>query len=695
MQVFRISLLFLCATVTLPLMSVAQDEIKESIKQELREEGNYGRRSIPSVDVDFAAYKKIERIETDYGSFQSFDYPYDPKTGRFELNKELRVDKPYFTRTGGVKRGSVFSADTIGKIYRDNYILWGDGLGNTVYESLKISSKYGLNHYFYAPDYDPYRQKPQGPKLRFTDDGISGYKEKMPRELNYMTDFINEIQPHYYKNFLDYENQIWALFTGIDTSPLGLFLYAAERNYSKVNKEFKDKYGFSLPLKYNPNNPEDVVKRIKLWEYMREQHGKVTNARSQLFRKHITDKGRLISNIHMATQVDYEWFGKNFDHPGVSIRPMLTDNKFVWKHYMGYGTRLTYDLTDEIPVVSPRINIPSAGARIVPTTDAIKYWYSQVVRNGAAGFYDWLKDYPAREEDEAAYGGFSYENPDPSARGEERWHTALEMAKVTSQSHVFTPPSSKSGILVNIEDANVKQGWFDIFSAYIELTQADVWSTFISSTELRNDSESLSRYEVLFIPKIEYAYGEVTDKIRDFVREGGTIVVSDENAFLYNMEGDNSEDYRKSVLGVDDVSAYENQNNTISLEEEYSTATVSPYRTPYEVSIESSSEAEVLGTFPDGSTAITRNDLGEGTVIFAPGSLFDIYSPNGDGDIEVDSDREEFYKMIEESHDIEDKSWVWDITVDNVKEITGHHSPDLPDVNEKIKFRWYMNPFLP
>lgn len=695
MHPLRTLIFVLSGILLLSSASVAQERITDEVKQELREEGNYGRRSLPSVDVDFAAYKKVERIETEYGTFQAYDYPYDAMTGRFDLDTAHRLNKPYFTRTGGVKRGDVFSADSIGKIYRDNYLLWADGLGNTLYESLKISNKYGLNHYFYAPDYDPFLHRRQGPPLPFTDEGIEQYRENFPDELEYMTTFINEIQPHYYKDFLEYPDQLWTLFTGVDTSPLGLFLNATDSDYLHVNEEFNSRHGFDLPLSYDDDNPDDVVKRIKMWEYIRRQHGKVTNVRSSLFRNHVTDKGRLISNIHMATQVDYEWYGKNFDHPGVAIRPMLSDNKLVWDYYMGYGTRLVYDLTDRLPVISPRINVPSAGARIVPTTDAIKYWFSQVIRNGAAGFYDWLKDYPAREEDEGAYGGFSYNNPDPSARGEKRWNAALEMSKQTSQSHVFTPPSSEFGIFVNIEDANVKKGWLNIFSAYIELRQADVWSTFISSTELRNNSESLDRYRVLVIPKSEYVYSDVTEKIMSFVKDGGTIIVSDPFAFSYNMKGVNMERFRESIFGEYELQKYNDEDNIIELSEEYSSTEISPYGTPYEISLHEEGGLEKLGTFPDGSTAIIRTQVGDGTVIFAPGSLFDIYSPTGDGTVEVDSGRNEFYKLVEEEMQIEDKSWVWDVTVDNVHELSGRYTPELPEINQEIKFRWYMNPFLP
>lgn len=667
------------------------------VETQLRMEGNYGRRSLPNVDYDFAAYELSERIETAFGEYRSWDYPYDPNRGRFELRPEYRLERPYFTRTGGVKRGSFFSPDSIGKLYRDHYLLWADGLGNTLYESLKISEKYGLNHYFYAPDYDPYREPPQGPELPFTDAEMAEYEETFPTELHRMLEFLAEMQPLYYKPWVYNPDQLWMLFTGIDTSPLGLFLLGLNRDYDAVNAEFRGRYGFDLPLQgdYDPADPRDAVERIRLWEYMREQHGRVTNLRSRLFRDSVAGPGLIASNIHMATQVDYEWYGESFDHPGVAIRPILQEGELVWKHYMGYGTRLAYDLTDKIPLVSPRINLASSGARIVPTADAVRYWYSQVVQNGAIGFYDWLKDYPAREGDPTSYGGFIAVHPDPSARGQERWQTALELARTTSQAYVFTPPPSEFGIFVNIEDTKVEQGWHEVFSAYIELTEASVWNTFISSTELRRGSESLDRYKVLVAPSLKYVDRGVVEQLEAFARQGGTLVISDPEAFAYDLDAEPLTAERRAILGVDRVRPFEGVQNAITLAGAYAGVSVAPYTRPYSMDGRIPAGVEVLGRYPDGSAAITSHALGRGRVVFAPGSLFDIYRWEEYTADAVDTGRSDFFKQLEREHGIEDRSWVWDVTVDNVHELTGTYRYDLPPVDHTIQFRWYMNPFLP
>ncbi|MDX1674374.1 MAG: beta-galactosidase trimerization domain-containing protein [Longimicrobiales bacterium] len=670
--------------------------IPPELDTELRLEGNYGRRSLPNVDYDFAAYRLSDRIDTRFGEYRSWDYPYEPRRGRFDRRPEYRLEQPYFTRTGGVKRGAHFSADSIGALYRNHYLLWADGLGNTLYESLKISDKYGLNHYFYAPDYDPYRQPPDGPRLPFTDRQLAAYADSFPAELDLMEEFLGEVQPLYARPFMHNPDQLWMLFTGIDTSPLGLFLLGLERDAEHVNTEFRDRYGYDLPLDpdHDPADPGDVVRRIELWEYMREQHGRVTGVRSRQFRDRIAGPGIIASNIHMATQVDYEWYGENFDHPGVAIRPILQEGELVWKYYMGYGTRLTNDLTDRIPLVSPRINLASSGARIVPTADAIRHWFSQVVQNGAVGFYDWLKDYPAREGDPTAYGGAVFGHPDPSARGPERWQTALEMARTLGQAYVFVPPPSEFGIFVNIEDGNVEDGWHDVFSAYIELTEAGVWSTFISSTELRRRAESPDRYRVLVVPSLKYVDRSVVTQLEAFARDGGTLVVSDPEAFAFDLDAKPLDRARRSILGVRGVERRQHGPTTITLQGVYDGLSVRPYDDTYAVAGLGDATA-VVGRHADGAPAITAHELGEGRVIFAPGTLFDIYRWADYSADAVDTARYAFYKRLETEHGIEDRSWVWDVTVDNVHEITGVHRYDLPPIDETIRFRWYMNPFLP
>lgn len=686
-----LSALLLAAAAPLPAQVIPPE-----LETQLRMEGNYGRRSLPNVDYDFAAYKLSERIETAFGEYPTWDYPYDPMTGRFDPRPELALDQPYFTRTGGVRRGTFFTADSIGKIYRDHYLLWADGLGNTLYESLKISAKYGLNHYFYAPDYDPYREPPQGPELPFTDTAIAEYADAFPAELARMADFLGEVQPLYYRQWMNNPDQLWMLFTGIDTSPFGLFLLGLNRSYEEVNAEFRARYGYDLPLDpdYDPSDPGDVVRRIRLWEYMRDQHGKVTNLRARLFRERISGPGILASNIHLATQVDYEWYGASFDHPGVAIRPILQQGELVWKYYMGYGTRLANDLTDKIPLVSPRINLASSGARIVPTADAIRHWFSQVVQNGAVGFYDWLKDYPAREGDPASYGGAVFGHPDPSARGPERWETALEMARTLGRARVFTPPPSEFGIFVNIADGAVEDGWQDVFSAYIELTEAGVWNTFVSSTELRREAESLDRYKVLVAPSLKYVDQAVVDQLETFVRGGGTLVVSDPEALAWDLDAHPLDADRRVLLGVETVRPRAG-GSAIEFVGAYDGLSAAPYNRPYEVGGSQPDGLTVLGRYDDGAPAVVAHELGRGRVIFAPGSLFDIYRWDDYAADRIDTGRYAFYKRLEREHGIEDRSWVWDVTVDNVHEITGAWRYDLPPVDESIQFRWYMNPFLP
>lgn len=684
---------------TTPTAGTAQEPpgvLPPELETQLRHEGNYGRRSLPNVDYDFAAYRVSPRIDTEFGEYPSWDYPYEPLRGRFEIRPEYRLDRPYFTRTGGVKRGTAFSADSIGRIYRDHYILWADGLGNTLYESLKISDKYGLNHYFYAPDYDPYRESPKGPELPFTDAAIAVYEERFPAELELMADFLDEVQPLYSRSFRDNQDQLWMLFTGIDTSPMGLFLLGLEDDPAAVNAEFRERYGYDLPLDpaYDPTDPEDVTRRIRLWEYMREQHGRVTHVRSSQFRDWIAGPGLIASNIHMATQVDYEWYGNNFDHPGVAIRPILQEGELVWKHYMGYGTRLTNDLTDKIPLVSPRINLASSGARIVPTANAIRHWFSQVVQNGAIGFYDWLKDYPAREDDPTAYGGAVFGHPDPSARGPERWETALEMARTLAQAHVFTPPGSEFGIFVNIADGAVEDGWHDVFSAYIELTEAGVWSTFLSSTELRQNVETPDRYRVLVVPSLKYVDRAVVAQLEAWVRDGGTLVVSDPEALSHDLDAESLAPARRRLLGVSEVEPADS-GARIAFVGPYSGLSASPYRTAYAVRGALGEDVEVIGRLDDGTPAVLSHALGEGRVVFAPGALFDIYRWEGYEAAAIDTARYAFYKRLEMEHGIEDRSWVWDVTVDNVHELTGSWVVDLPPIDESIQFRWYMNPFLP
>jgi|GEM_PF-1374900 len=690
----------------------------------LRFEGNYENSDLSIYDE--AGYERVYRINTPLGKFR----PYDINI-TFDKNGELKrpkctIDKTYKFRIGGFKTGSIFSPDEIGEIFSQNHVLYTDGPGNDLLESLMICKKYSLQHYFYAPDfYDlvsstgwlvgsanmkilsksnssvvsmPSSMQPiistnHDLDLPFLDSSTRKYEKAFHSELNYMKlrlkDFSKlfpEAGGLFKKNFYNDSNMMWLLFAGGDLTPIDFFWNNVKQNYFAVNKEFKEKYGFSLPLMLKPQTPIEKAHRIIFWNWVREKFTSVMKLRSNIFRKEISGKGILASNVHFDTQVDFPLYGAAFDYPGFAIRPQMCDNKLDWQYLVGYGTRLTADLCKKLPMISVRTNLAAAGSRIVPTPKTIEYWYSQAIQNGCIGFYLWEQDFPSYK---GAYSGPDIGNPDSSSLPSERWNTDLEMSKKLSTTKIFTPPKSETAILVSLNACALgNYGWKKVFSSYIELSKAHIWCNFISDQAIKEGIDSLSEYKVVYIPFMNFEDKYVVGKILEFVKEGGIVISGDPDIFSYDLKGNNIESFRKELFGISSIKKIKSHSTAV-FNKNYKEIILESYSNS-EFELISDNSNNVIAKYSNGNTAVTLKDYGRGKAIFFGLPIFDIYLYSESPGFKENKDRYTFFKLIAQEAKTRDLSWIWDVNVNNIKDVTGTITTPIQSPIKSIKFRRYL-----
>ncbi len=489
------------------------------------------------------------------------------------------------------------------------------------------------------------------------------------------------------KDYYNDPKQMWVLFCGGDLVPIDFFWHAVKKNYTAVNDEFKSKFGFNLPLMLKPETPVEKAHRIIFWNWVRKKYSTVDKLRADIFRKEVVGKGILASNVHFDTQVDYPLYGAAFDEPGFAIRPQMTNNKLDWEYLIGYGTRLAADLTGKLPVISVRTNLGDSGSWIVPTAKTIKYWYSQAIQNGCVGFYMWEYDFPA---DTNGYVGNSVGNPDSSALGKERWNTALEMSRELGTTKIFDPPKSQTAILVSL-DANAlgNYGWKKTFSAYVDLCKARVFANFISDQAIKDNLDSLSEYKVVYIPFMNFEKREVAQKIIHYVRNGGIIISGDPTIFSYDLKGRSMTELRKELFGVEKISK-RSKASSAKLDGSYDNLDIRPYSNEaYDLTADNS--ARVIGRYEDGKAAITEKDFGKGKAIYFGIPILDIYLYSKKAGFRENIDMYKFLDKIAGIAKTKNLSWIWDITVNNIKEVTGTIPVPVPKPVKAIKFRGYLN----
>jgi hypothetical protein len=267
----------------------------------------------------------------------------------------------------------------------------------------------------------------------------------------------------------------------------------------------------------------------------------------------------------------------------------------------------------------------------------------------------------------------------------------MRIAKQLGQTKVFDPPEAETAILVSQTTCALNElgGWKRVFSSYIELTRAKVWSGFVSDQEIWEGTESLSQYKTIYIPSMIFEKEEVVKKLIEYVENGGILICADPRVFSYNLEGKDISHYRKTLFGVENIEERIDIPENVALSGEFSGISFHPYSSGY--SLSPSENVEVLGRYKDRGVAVTVNQFGRGKAYLFGAPILDIYSSDIRTFKEIeereDLSRLAFYKRIEELSRIEDQSWVWDITVYNLHNVTGWVPYKPQEPVESIRFK--------
>lgn len=629
-------------------------------------EGSYG---VLPRGYDVSGYDRIPFIRemTPFGTYPAWNHPLPEKVRAFTRQEQYSLDRPYFSRHGFVYHEELYSPDEWGQLLRDNNVLYLDYMGgDRITEALITCKKYGLNYYIYAPDYynhpaatnnysSPRKRKTRDPmnpiSLPFFNDEFALYEEAYRKELAHWRNFYRQYAAMFEEygglwdeNWMDDADRNYVLFVGGDGISIDQAIEAITEDWDRANAEFKAEYGFDLPMYTECDTPVKKAQRIAFWHWVRAKSARVAESRVRIFKEAFAGKGKVSTNVHFCTQFDFERYGEIFDPPGVAIRATIGKSPLVWKYYNGYGTKLVYDLSDKLPVISVRCNLVTVDPKIIPTPESIRYWYSEIVQSGCRGFYHFTND---------RGHGFMYGNPDRSTLPKLRWETNLEMSRVLGETRVFVPPESEVGVLVSLDHTSIAD-WKRIMSAYIELKEAGIWFKFISDQELWEKSESLDQYKIVFIPVMTFEHRSVLDQIREYVRNGGTVVACDPGVYSYDEHGQNVTDRRKKIFAV------------------------------------SHKAVEVQGTdavFQPDPVDIRINTYGKGKTYFCLDPVLNIYSHGNDADLARMDRRSALYRKWVKEAGADFQGWVYEVNVKNIRQLTGTMLPEKPPVINELEFR--------
>ena len=607
-------------------------------------------RGTTSYEYDITGYRRVPRLDTPRGTFRTWS-PGPQASPAVGPHPECALDRSYPFRLGGVERGKIYAPDAIGRLLRENHVLHCDGPGNGKYESALIARKYGLWLNTEATAWKV--------KLPVTRRQMAEFAAHWEKQAAFIRETCQRLGECIGLDLVEDAGNFWISLVSLDVQPLDVFIGRALENYDEVNADFRDEYGFDLPFEDKCSSPQAIARRIKFWEYVRRRFSEIALLQNTILRKHV--RGRMVGNLEFDTEPDYTSWGRAYDVPGFNMRTTLFEDEIGYSYWVGYGTKLSADLTHRAPLISVRTNQVAAGSRVIPTRETTRFWYSQAVRSGAGGFYIWIQDFPGDPNEPNAFFGPCMANPDPSTRPKERWQSHLEIAKLLGETRMFQPPVAGVGVLASIPSC-AAGAWPDVFSAYVETARAGVFARFISSAELRVSGDPLVGLRLLLVPRAPFEHRSVIARLRQVVQDGLKIVVGDAGSFVWDENGETNTDAR-NLLGVQAVHPRANP-ETVQLEQDGKRFTVPCYRPGF--TLEPRSGARVVGRYADGTAAIVENAIGAGQVITMGASFLDLYTS---GIRELTDERPERYELLRHwraASGAPDHSWVFDVNLDNL-----------------------------
>jgi hypothetical protein len=301
-------------------------------------------RGLHSYAYDITGYRRVPRLDTLFDTFLVWDVGPAP-SGEPGRHSECALDRPYYIRLGGFERGRIYGADRIGRLLREHHVVYSDGPGNGKYESAMIARKYGLRVVFEASASDL--------PLPLTKRQAAEFEPAWEEQVIYMRDCCKRLGDAVGLDLVDDPDNMWIGLIGIDIQPLDVFIDQTRRNYDEVNADFHADYGFDLPLEAS-DDPLGVARRIRLWEYIRRRYSELALLQNTVLRRHV--RGLVVGNLEFDTEPDYAIWGRAYDVPGFNLRTALFEDEIGYRHWVGYGTKLSADLTHCAPMISVRTN---------------------------------------------------------------------------------------------------------------------------------------------------------------------------------------------------------------------------------------------------------------------------------------------------------------------------------------------------
>ncbi|MBR4673395.1 MAG: beta-galactosidase trimerization domain-containing protein [Victivallales bacterium] len=377
----------------------------------------------------------------------------------------------------------------------------------------------------------------------------------------------------------------------------------------KVDAEIREKYGFGkygLPDYFAEQDADHPFRCIAFNRYFNEKFLENSIKWRDAWREVLPGVPMKMATNNTCgglAMLDYSLFDKHADW--LACDPYPTSAKYTNTYpraiyHTGFNTKLLADLAPTAKtMIMPQCFIYCSGR---PVPSDLREWASQALKNGADGFM-WYCSQSATEIFECF-----------------KEMIALN-GLVSKMDRVDVPTATKTAILFSNYDQfgtndTVQHGAYTIYSILGEHLKSNF--RFISTTGLQNGTASLDDYKLIYAPKLAFTDHALTAKLKQFVKNGGKLVVFDPRFLSWNIDGTPVAG-RVELSGVKSIAQKKAQKQikgfgqTLPL-----TANINlvlPTGREVEAYDFDLATAKVVATYEDGKPAAVENKVGDGTVV--------------------------------------------------------------------------------
>lgn len=413
-----------------------------------------------------------------------------------------------------------------------------------------------------------------------------------------------------------------AYLHGIDepTNPIS-YIYSRTRNSENVAdidavaEEIKAKYGFgkyTMDDRFGDAGPARHFDRIAFWRWWNDRFANYTKTLSEHAAKVLPGIPYQVFNrntcagtdtVDVALCANGDFYISSDPYP-TSSRSYFGMGRALY--HTGYSVKLMRDL-------APKAKIGFFGQAFnycggTPVRADLREWASQALKNGLDQFTWYAQD-------------ALHVNP-------EIFNEAFEISRqVKDMPKLKFPSTTKTAIYYSDYDrwGLNEGGTHPTYTVYALLGEhLGSWFRFVSKNHL-----DLNGIKQLYIPRMRYSDPDLTKKVLDFARNGGTLIVFDPTFLTYNIDGSSIAE-RAEVVGTELV-----KKNGVSMSLKYGKVSLPLTRVMHTSSEENTTVqafdfakvpagAKVLATYTDGKPAIIERAFGKGKVIFSAVQPFGI-----------------------------------------------------------------------